>query len=735
MKSIILTPLLSIFLLSAVFLYAQGLESPNGRLKLEFDLTEKGEPTYALTIGEQQVVEKSKLGLELFSQGYSAFTQPGQTLGNQPTESLYGEFELLSVTESGYNETWKPVWGEQQEIRNHYNELLVELKQQSTGKRMNVRFRLFDDGLGFRYEFPSVDNPPMLIVAEEKTEFALTGDHLAFWHPGDYDTQEQNYGTSRLTKIDENIDALNQGKGFGSNFLFSKTGVQTPILMKSDEGLYIHLFEAALVDYPALLLELSEDEFTFRAHLTPSNDGSKGYLHLPFHTPWRTIMVSDQAGDILLSNLIYNLNEPVALEDTSWIKPMKYMGVWWEMISGNGDWNYMDDRGGQDLNGFDYSSATPNARHSANTANVKRYLDFAAEHGFDGLLVEGWNIGWEDWGNSPMVEFNYDYITPYPDFDLEGIEAYAKSKGIQMIMHHETGGSIRNYERHMDRAYQFMVDHNYPAVKSGYVGPSFPGRHFHYSQYMVNHYLYAVKRAADYRIMVNAHEAVRPTGLARTYPNLIANESARGTEFEAFGGDRNNPDHTTLLPFLRLKGGPMDYTPGIFENNMRPDSSSHANTTLARQLALYVTMYSPLQMAADRPEVYEKHLDAFQFIKDVAIDWQKSLVLEAEPGDFITYARKEKGGERWFVGRTNDEEARISNIRFDFLDKGSWYKATVYADGADAHYLENPGSYTIKEYKVNSRSKLRQAVAPGGGYAISLEKIEDREVLKGLQKL
>jgi len=707
--------------LNVPVLFGQELFSPNGRLGLVFSIDSEGRPAYSLNFEGQEVLLPGYLGFDLLAQDYKTQEVRGLTEGFEPVGFEY----------DGRDETWEPVWGEQSEIRNHYKEMLVRLRQRETGRLLDIRFRLFDDGLGFRYEFPSQPAMGFLTLKEERTQFALTGDHLAYWHPGDYDTQEQNYSTTRLSEVDREMNRVNQGKA--SNFLFSKNGVQTPLLLKTDNGLYIQVFEAALVDYPALLLEIDEERMVLNAHLVPSTDGGKGYLHLPFETPWRTVMVSDQAADILRSNLIYNLNEPVALDDTSWIKPMKYVGVWWEMISGNGSWAYTDVPHGVDIATFDYDKALPNGTHSAHTENVKRYIDFASEHGFDGVLVEGWNIGWESFCCRPL-EYNFDYLTPYPDFDLEGIEAYAREKGVQLIMHHETGSSVRNYERHLDRAYQFMADHNYPAVKSGYVGPLLPSAH-HYSQYAVNHYLYAVKKAAEYRIMVNAHEAVRPTGLNRTWPNLIANESARGTEFEAFGGDRNNPDHTTLLPFLRLKGGPMDYTPGIFENDMRPDHSSWANTTLARQLALYVTLYSPLQMAADLPENYEKHMDAFQFIKDVAIDWQRSLVLEAEPGDYVTYARKEKGGERWFVGRTNDEEARTSEIRFDFLDKGAWYKATVYADGQDAHYLDNPKSYTIGEYKVNNRSRLRQRVAPGGGYAISLEKIKDQAELRNLKRL
>ncbi len=706
---------------TALVLHAQDISSPDGNLTLRFGLDFDGTPTYSLEFKGKTVLRPSILGFELAAADFQ----------NDNVRPLTDGFESIGVDYAAFDETWNPIWGEQAEIRNLYKEMLVRLKQKETERLLHIRFRVYDDGLGFRYEFPKQPKLGYLTLKEERTQFALTGDHMAFWHPGDYDTQEQNYSSTRLSEIRGTIDRVNQGKA--SNFLFSKTGIQTPVLLKTDDGLYVHLFEAALVDYPALLLELDEVNFKLNAHLVPSTDGTKGYLHTPFSTPWRTVMVSDSASDILLSNLIYNLNEPLALEDSYWIRPMKYVGVWWEMISGQGSWAYTDELNGVDIATYDYGQARPNGTHSANTANVKRYIDFASEHGFDGVLVEGWNIGWENFCCRP-IEYNFDYLTPYPDFDLEGIEAYAKDKGVQMIMHHETGSAVRNYERHLDKAYQFMADHNYPAVKSGYVGRLLPRSH-HYSQYAVNHYLFAVKKAAEYKIMVNAHEAVRPTGLGRTYPNLIANESARGTEFEAFGGDRNNPDHTTLLPFLRLKGGPMDYTPGIFENDMRPDHSSWANTTLARQLALYVTMYSPLQMAADLPQNYEKHMDAFQFIKDVAIDWQKSLVLEAEPGDYITYARKEKGGERWFVGRTNDEEARTSEIRFDFLDKGAWYKATVYSDGEDAHYLENPKSYRIRTYRVNSRSRLRQDCAPGGGYAISLEKIEDAAEIRKLKRL
>lgn len=703
-----------IFLLLLPFLtIAQELKSPNGNFELKFSV-ENGKPTYQLKLKNKAVIKPSTLGLELVN-----------------TENLLEGFEITTLETSTFDEIWEPVWGETSTIRNHYNELIVSLKQRETERLMNIRFRLFDEGLGFRYEFPEQDKLTYFIIKEEKTQFAMAGDHKAWWIAGDYDTQEYDYTTSKLSEIRGLMDKAVTPNV--SQIPFSDTGVQTSLMMKSEEGLYINLHEAALTEYSAMHLELDDKNMVFISHLTPDAIGNKAYMQAPTQTPWRTVIASEKAGDILLSNITLNLNEPVAYEDVSWIKPVKYIGVWWEMITGKSSWAYAD-LPGVKLGETDYTKVETNGRHAANTAHVKEYIDFAAEHGFDQVLVEGWNQGWEDWFDKSK-DFVFDFLTPYPDFDVEELRDYGKSKGVKLMMHHETSGSIRNYERHMDKAYQFMVDNNYNSVKSGYVGDIIPRGEHHYGQWAINHYLYAVKKAAEYGVMINAHEAVRPTGLRRTYPNLLANESARGTEYEAFGG--NNVDHTTILPFTRQIGGPMDYTPGIFETDVsqyNPDNGSKVRTTIARQLALYVTMYSPLQMAADLPETYNKHLDAFQFIKDVPVDWSETLVLEAEPGDFITYARKDKNSENWFVGRTNDEEKRTSNIRFDFLEKGKDYVAIVYKDAKDAHWETNPKAYEIIKYKVNNKSKLSVDCVAGGGYAISVMEAEKGD-LKGLKKL
>ncbi|TAI46801.1 glycoside hydrolase family 97 protein [Flagellimonas allohymeniacidonis] len=703
-----------ILLLLPSILLGQELKSPNGKFSLQFKL-EEGTPSYELSMSGEPIIEPSGLGFELVDM-----------------PSLLSDFEIKNTTTSTFDETWEPVWGESSSIRNHYNELLVELEQTSTNRLMNIRFRLFDDGLGFRYEFPEQEKLVYFVIQEEKTQFALTGDHKAFWIPGDYDTQEYNYTTSKLSEIPGLMDEAVTPNA--SQTPFSKNGVQTALMLKTDKGIYINIHEAALVEYACIHLEVNPGTFVLESHLTPDAQGKKGYMQSPRNTPWRTVIASKHAGDILLSNITLNLNEPTAYEDTSWIKPVKYIGVWWEMITGKSSWAYTDVPSVR-LGETDFENAIPNGRHAANNEKVKRYIDFAAEHGFSQVLVEGWNVGWEDWFGKSK-DYVFDFLTPYPDFDVVMLRDYAKSKGVRLMMHHETSGSARNYERFMDKAYQFMADNNYNSVKSGYVGNIIPRGETHYGQWMVNHYQYALEKAAEYKIMVNAHEAVRPTGLSRTYPNLIGNESARGTEYEAFGG--NTPDHTTILPFTRLIGGPMDYTPGIFETDMtklNPDNKSRVNTTIARQLALYVTMYSPLQMAADLPEHYEQHLDAFQFIKDVAIDWDTSLVLEAEPGDYITYARKEKGTNNWFVGRTNDEETRTSNIDFSFLDKDKTYVATIYSDDATAHYLTNPKGYKISKYRVTPKSKLSQMCAPGGGYAISIMEVKDKSETKGLKRL
>ena len=690
--------------------------SPDNNVHLSFELQEKGKPSYSLQYKKSQVINPSTLGLELNGQ-----------------ESLQEGFEVVNTSTSSFDETWQPVWGENKDIRNHYNELLVELKQTLTGRFMNLRFRVYDDGIGFRYEFPQQRNLVYFVVREEHSQFAMSGDHTAWWIPGDYDTQEYDYTESKLSEI----RGLLQGavSGNASQTVFSPTGVQTSLQMKTAEGLYINLHEAALVDYSCMNLNLDVKNLIFESWLTPDAVGNKAYMQSPCHTPWRTVMVSDDARKILASNLILNLNEPCKYEDTSWIKPVKYIGVWWEMIAGGKPWAYTWDIPSVKLDETDYTGVKPNGVHPANNANVKKYIDFAAEHGFDQVLVEGWNIGWEDWfGNSK--DYVFDFQTPYPDFDIKMLNEYAHSKGVKLMMHHETSSSVRNYERHMEAAYQLMNKYGYNSVKSGYVGNMIPRGEHHYGQWLNNHYLYAVTEAAKHRIMVNAHEAVRPTGLCRTYPNLIGNEFARGTEYEAFAG--NKPFHTTVLPFTRLQGGPMDYTPGIFEmdmNKLNPNSHSHVNSTLARQLALYVTMYSPLQMAADLPENYERFMDAFQFIKDVAVDWDESRYLEAEPGRYIVVARKAKGTDNWFVGCTSNEDGHISALKLDFLNKDKKYIATVYEDSKDAHYRTNPQAYTIRKGIVSAKSVLKMKAAPGGGYAISIMEVTDKAAMKGVKNL
>ena len=678
----------------------EEIKSPNANLTLTFTLQPGGVPTYRVTYKGRDVILSSKLGLEL---------------KNAP--ALTNGFSVTDSKTTTFDETWQPVWGEVKNIRNHYNELALTLTQAETGRFISIRFRVFDDGLGFRYEFPRQPNLSYFVIKEERTQFALTGDHKAFWLPGDYDTQEYSTVTSNLSQVRGLMKSAVTPNA--SQTPFSDTGVQTPLMLKSKDGLYINIHEAALVDYSCMSLELDDKNFVLESHLTPDAQGDKGYLQTPAVSPWRTLIVSDKAADILESKLVWNLNEPTRYKDVSWIKPIKYVGVWWEMITGKSTWSYTDMENVK-LDLIDYTKVKPNGTHGANTAHVKEYIDFAAKHGFDAVLVEGWNIGWEDWFGKSK-DYVFDFLTPYPDFDLPELHRYAESKGIKIIMHHETSSSVRNYERHMDRAYKFMVDNGYNAVKSGYVGNIIPRGEHHYGQWMVNHYLYAITKAADYHIMVNAHEAVRPTGLARTYPNLIGNEAARGTEFEAFGG--NNPDHTTILPFTRLIGGPMDYTPGIFQMRVsayNPKNTSFVHSTLARQLALYVTMYSPLQMAADFPETYNKYLDAFKFIEDVPVDWDDTHVLEAEPGDYVTIARKAKNKSSWFIGSSCDENGRTSQISLNFLDPGKTYVATIYADAKDAHYEKNPQAYTINKVNMTSKSKITQYCAPGGGYAISV---------------
>lgn len=700
MKAIKLFCLL-LFLFVSNWAMAESITSPNGQLQLNFSVNAQGEPVYELSYKGKAVIKPSKLGLEL-----------------KDAPGLMNGFTLANTQTSTFDETWEPVWGEVKQIRNHYNEMAVTLNQKAQDRNMIIRFRLFDDGLGFRYEFPLSKNLNYFVIKEEHTQFAMTGDHTAFWIPGDYDTQEYDYTESKLSEIRGLMDGAITPNS--SQTTFSPTGVQTSLQMKTADGLYINLHEAALVDYSCMHLNLDDKNFVFESWLTPDAKGDKGYLQAPCKSPWRTVIVSDDARDILNSKLTLNLNEPCAYEDVSWIKPVKYVGVWWEMIAGKSTWAYTDDLPSVKLGETDYAKTKPNGRHGATNENVKRYIDFAAENGLDQVLVEGWNEGWEDWfGHSK--DYVFDFVTPYPDFDVKMLNAYAKSKGVKLMMHHETSASVRNYERHMDKAYQFMVDNGYNAVKSGYVGNMIPRGEHHYGQWMNNHYLYAVTKAAEYKICVNAHEAVRPTGLCRTYPNLIGNESARGTEYEAFGGSK--PFHTTLLPFNRLIGGPMDYTPGIFDTKldfMGDLPHGQVQTTLCKQLALYVTLYSPLQMAADLVENYEKHMDAFQFIKDVAVDWDDSKYLEAEPGDYITAARKAKGTNNWFVGGITDENARTANFTLDFLEPGKQYVATLYADGKDADYKENPTSYQIKKGIVTSKTKMSVKLARSGGFALSL---------------
>ena len=689
--------------------HASEVTSPNGEMKLTFTLRDS-KPYYSVSFRGKPVIKPSRLGYELHN-----------------AENLLEGFTQTGEKTSTFDETWMPVWGENKTIRNHYKELLVNLIQEKTGRVMNLRFRVYDEGVGLRYEFPQEGSKlNYFVVKEECTEFALTGDHIAWWIPGDYDTQEYEYSRSRLSEIRPLFKKKVTDNA--SQTSFSETGVQTSLQLKTDDGLYINLHEAALVNYPAMHLNLDDKNMVFRSWLTPDAQGIKGYLQTPCQSPWRTIMITDDARKVLSSHLILNLNEPCKIKDTSWIHPTKYVGVWWEMISGKGDWAYTSQFPSVKLGITDYAKAKPSGRHSANNENVRRYIDFAAQHGFNGVLVEGWNIGWEDWfGNSK--EYVFDFQTPYPDFDIKALNEYAHSKGVKLIMHHETSSSIMNYEKHMDQAYQLMKDYGYDAVKSGYVGNLIPRGEHHYSQIAINHYQHAIERAADYKIMVNAHEAVRPTGLCRTYPNLIGNESARGTEYQAFGGI--TPGHTAILPFTRLQGGPMDYTPGIFE--MQCSNGSRANSTIGGQLALYVTMYSPLQMAADFPENYEKHLDAFQFIKDVALDWDKSIYLEAEPMEYITAARKAKGSSSWFIGSVTGLKPHNSTLRLDFLDKGKTYVATVYADAPDADYKTNPQAYTITKGLVTAKSVLKLHSVAGGGYAISIVETKDTKGLKPLK--
>lgn len=718
------TALILLFTLLPLTSSAQQLTSPNGEMVMNFSVDSDGRPTYDLTFKGKTVIGRSHLGLQLKEENpnkatdfdYKNFAEKEKI---QQKADLCTGFTISSTKSSSFDETWTPVWGEESEIRNHYNELEVNLDQKKNERSITLRFRLFNDGLGFRYEFPSQKNLVYFIIKEEKSEFKMTGDHTAWWIAGDYDTQEYEWQTSRLSEIRGLMD-----KAIIDNSSQTPAGptcVQTSLQMKSDDGLYINLHEAACINYSTMHLQYDEPSMTFTSHLTPDAVGDKGKMQTDCVSPWRTIIIGESGKDILASRITLNLNEPCKIEDTSWIKPTKYVGVWWDMISGRSTWAYTYDVYSVQLGKTDYRATKPNGKHAANTANVMKYIDFAAEHGFDAVLVEGWNEGWEDWFGK-QKDYVFDFVTPYPDFDVASIRDYAASKGVKMMMHHETSSSVINYERHLDEAYQFMVDNGYPSVKSGYVGDIVPYGEHHYSQMLNNHYLRCITKAADYKLMVNAHEATRPTGICRTYPNWIGNESARGTEYESFGG--NPVNHTTILPFTRLIGGPMDYTPGIFQMDLSktaPGNTSHVRSTLARQLALYVTLYSPLQMAADLIENYEPHMDAFQFIKDVPVDWQQTKYLEAEPGQYVTIARKDKKSEDWYVGSTVAEAGHISTLRLDFLTPGKKYTATIYADGKDASWDKNPQSYQISTKKVTSKSTLKLKSASGGGFAISIK--------------
>ena len=703
------------------------LQSPDGKLEMTFHLTEAGTPQYALTYEGKDIVLPSNLGFEMRGvlKAQKLIYNADGTISKEDREDCYSfaeGFAVESVETASYNEPWYPVWGEEEVIEENYNELLVNLVQTSSDKKMSVRFRLFNDGLGFRYEFPYQAKLSYFVIKEELTQFAMAGDHTAWWIPGDYDTQEYNFTESRLTEIAGKMQqAVNPND---SQTPYSVNGVQTSLQMRSDDGIYINIHEAALLDYPCMHLELDPETLTFVSHLTPDAQGWKGRMQTPCNTPWRTVQVAPSATAQLASRLILNLNEPCALESTDWIKPVKYIGIWWEMISGKGSWSYTNDFASVQLGVTDYASATPNGTHSANNEKVRRYVDFAAEHGFDQVLVEGWNEGWEDWANCNK-DYVFDFVTPYPDFDIEALNEYAHSKGVRLMMHHETSSSVRNYERHLDQALELMDKYGYNSIKSGYVGDILPIGEHHYSQSLINHYMYVVKKAAEHKVMLNGHEMVRPTGLCRTYPNLIGSESARGTEYQAFGGTM--PHHVTILPFTRLNGGPMDYTPGIFRMDLAEvtggKNTSWVNATLANQLALYVTLYSPLQMAADLPEHYAQDMNAFQFIKDVDVDWKQSKYLLAEPGEYVVIARQGKKNGQWFCGGVTDDNARTLEVPMNFLEAGKTYEATIYADAADAHYKNNPRAYQIEKKTVTSEDVLPIYTAPGGGFAISfLEK-------------
>lgn len=712
---------LIVLLLCSVMAMAQGesegnsnkwetAASPNGKVVVRFGI-DNGRPYYTVQYDTKDVIKKSFLGLELAKDKHAS-------KGMKET-SLMDGFELMQTIKTSHDDTWKPVWGETDEIRNHYNEMTVSLLQAKSNRNIKICFRVYDDGVGFRYEFPQQKDLNYFIIKEEHTQFAMAGDHKAWWLPGDYDTQEQETQESKLSEIRSRFhDAVNWSNS--SVAVFSDTGVQTALQMKSDDGLYINIHEAACINYPTMHLNLDDKNMVFESWLTPDATGLKGYMQTPCNTPWRTILVSDDARDMLSSHLILNLNEPCKIKDTSWIHPTKYVGVWWEMIVGKNSWNYTDEFPSVQLGITDYSKAKPNGKHGATTANVKKYIDFAAENGIDQVLVEGWNIGWEDWfGHSK--DYVFDFVTPYPDFDIDYLNKYAHEKGVKLMMHHETSSSTQNYERHLEAAFNLMNKYGYDAVKTGYVGDIIPRGDHHFSQSTNNHYMHVIEEAAKHHIMVNAHEAVRPTGLCRTYPNMIGNESARGTEYEAFGGSR--PDHTVILPFTRLQGGPMDYTPGILETQLKTwsNNQNYVHTTLVGQLALYLTMYSPLQMVADLPENYKKYNDAFQFIKDVPCNWSRSIYLEAEPADYITVARQDKNSNDWYIGGKCDENGHKSVLKLDFLDKDYIYDCTIYADAKNADYKNNPKAYKITHRKVKKGDVLKLTMAPGGGFAISLE--------------
>lgn len=702
-----------------------ALLSPDKNLEMRFSMSDNGTPYYSLDYKGKHIILDSQLGFllrgDLNVSEVKVQDDKIDKVDKHPQIDFYRDFEVADVKTDSLDYTWAPVWGEEDSIICHYNELTISLKHKPTGRDMAIRFRLFNDGLGFRYEFGPMAWPEYFIINDELTEFAMSEDYTAFWIPGDFDTQEYEYTRSRISEIPSLVE--DQLLPNPWHFPYSVNAVQTSLQMKSDDGVYVNLHEAALVDYSCMNLELEPGTLTFKASLVPDATGGKGTIQTPAKSPWRTIQVTDDACRQLESRLVLNLNEPCALDDVSWIHPVKYIGVWWEMISGKGSWSYTGDVRPVDINTVDYSKLPHSPKHSANTENVRRYIDFAAEHGFGEVLVEGWNIGWEDWESFSKNDV-FDFVTPYPDFDIAGLDEYAHSKGVRLMMHHETSSSIRNYERHMDAAYDLMNKYGYDAVKSGYVGQIFPRGEHHYGQYMNNHYQYAIRKAAEHHIMVNAHEAVRPTGLCRTYPNMIGNESAKGTEYQAFGG--LHPQHVTILPFTRLNGGPMDYTPGIFVMDMKencPTNKSHVNATICNQLALYLTMYSPLQMAADFPEHYMKYADAFQFIKDVAVDWRKSKYLFAEPGDYLIVARQAKDSGQWFVGGVTDELSRSFEVPMSFLDAGENYEVTLYADSEDADYKTNPQSYVISKVSVTSESVVPVTMAPGGGFAMSVRKM------------